>query len=105
MATSVRSVGGRRGARVGADRRAQGAGQRVGGELGRVQLARAQPAELGGDLVGADAGGVGEAAPRTRLTAALAAAVEAPQPWASKPASAMRSPSTASDSAISSPQA
>jgi hypothetical protein len=38
--------------------RAERAVQRVGGELGGVALGVAEPAELGGDLLGSDAGGV-----------------------------------------------
>ncbi len=40
--------------------------------------------------------------PRTRVTAALPAALAAPQPWATKPASRTRSPSTATEKRISS---
>jgi hypothetical protein len=43
--------------RVGARGEAERAVERVGRELGGVQLARRQPAQLGGDRVGADAGG------------------------------------------------
>ena len=55
IATSVRSVAAR------SRRRARGRGaeravQRVGGEVGRVELADAQPAELGGDRRAVDAG-------------------------------------------------
>ena len=41
-----------------ADGRAERPGQRVAGDLRGVQLAGAEPAELGGDLARADAGGV-----------------------------------------------
>ena len=47
--------------RVGAGGGAERAVQRVGGQLGGVQLARREPAELGGDLVRADARGVEQA--------------------------------------------
>ena len=40
---------------MGRDRSAQGTGQRVGGQVGGVKLAGAQPTELVGDRVGADA--------------------------------------------------
>ena len=43
---------------LGAHRRAQRAGERIGGHLGGVQLGDAQPAELVGDLAGADPGDV-----------------------------------------------
>ena len=105
MATSVRpgSSG------TAADARAASAQrpvQRVGGQLGRVQLARRQPAELVGDLARADARGVEQLdALATSATAAEPAAVIAPQPEASKPAAATREPSTRSETEIRSPQA
>ena len=61
--------------------------QRVGRELGRVALCEAQPAELLGDLLGADARRVQQRGPRSSPTAALPAAIVLPQPLASKPAS------------------
>ena len=69
--------------------------QRVGGEVGGVELARAQAAERGGDVARCrGARRRGPAAPRTSSTAALAAASAAPQPAASKPASATLPPAT-----------
>ena len=54
---------GRRHARAVAHRGAERAGQRVGGELRRVQLSRAEAAELGGDLRRPDPRGVQHGAP------------------------------------------
>ena len=50
-----RAVSTRRHRRVGARRGAERAVQRVGGQVGGVELAGRQPAQLGGDLVRADA--------------------------------------------------
>ena len=81
MATSVRPGGGSGTTARVAGRGTQRAGQRVGGELGGVQLARAETAQLGGDLPRPDPGRVeAPAAPRASVTAALPAAVAAPQP-------------------------
>ena len=55
-----------RGRCVGGDRRAERARERVGGQLGGVELARAQAAERGGDRVRADARGVEHAPRRAR---------------------------------------
>ena len=75
IATSVRSRDGRE-RRARARRSPERAVQRVGGELGRVALGGAQPAELLRDLLGADARRVAAAgAPRTRPTTALPAAI------------------------------
>ena len=79
--------------------------QRVGRQVGGVELARAEPAELVGDRVRAHARGVEHGAPRTSVTAAEPAAVIVPQPDASNPAAATRSPSTRSEIRIRSPQA
>ena len=57
IATSVRR-GSRRERRAGAGGRAERAVQRVGGQVGGVELARREPAQLGGDRVRADARGV-----------------------------------------------
>ena len=99
--------GGRLECRALPDRRPERARKRVGGELGRVELARAQSAELGSDLPGSDPRRVGDlAASRASVTAAhLAAAKAAPHPLAVKPASPIRSPSMRSERLISSQQA
>ena len=85
--------------------------KRVRGELGRVALARREAAELLGDLVARRSAPRRAAlAPRIRHTAALPAAIVAPQPLASKPASrdppfGLAAASSASEILIRSPHA
>ena len=84
--------------------------QRVRGELGRVALGGAQPAELLGDLLAPIRAASQQRRCRARRpTVALPAAIVAPQPLASKPASAIRPSgcrgSSASEMRIRSPQA
>ncbi len=105
-----RARGGRREPRLLARGPAERAVQRVGGELGGVALGGAEPAELrvrsrSGPIRAASSSG----APRIRPTTALPAAIAAPQPLASKPASRIRPSallgSTASEMRTRSPQA
>ena len=87
IATSVRPRSGVE-PRVGADRRAERARERVRREVGGVALAEAQAAERAGDVVASrSARRRGSARRAASSTAALAAAIVAPQPSASKPAS------------------
>ena len=73
-----------------ARRGAERAVQRVGRELGGVELGGDQPAQLRGDLAPADARGVEQrASAHAAPTVALPAACAAPQPLASKPASSI----------------
>ena len=97
-------VGRERGLRVrGAAERAV---QRVGDQVGGVELARREPAELRRRSSCAPTRAASSSgSPSTSVTAAEAAAVSAPQPEASKPARATRSPSTRSVIRIRSPQA
>ena len=89
----------------GADRRPEGTGQRVGGELGGVELGRAEAPELGGDLLRADAGRVEHGRAADEGHGSAAGGVAAPQPLAMKPASVTRSPLTLTENVISSQHA
>ena len=92
IATSVRSALGVSAASA-ATAVPEGAGERVGGEVGRVQLAEAQAAERGGDLVDPDARGVEQRARRRRARPPRSRRRSSPRsPSASKPASVTRSP-------------
>ena len=83
IATSVRAgVERHRGAR--ARRRSQRAMQRVRGQIGGVQLARREPAELLRDRGTPTRAASSSNSPETSVTAAEPAAVSAPQPEASK---------------------
>ena len=85
IATSVRRGSARQRA-AGGHRRAERDVQRVGGQVGGVQLAGREPAELRRDLRRADPRGVEHRARRaTSATTAEPAATAAPQPDASKP--------------------
>ena len=62
-----RAPGSRRHGAVGARSGADRPRERVGGQVGRVQLARAQPTELGGEGRAAQAGGVEQRRPADEL--------------------------------------
>ena len=95
--------GGQRGGAV-ARRQAERAVQGVGGERGRVHRSGREAAELVGDRLGRDQPRVAQRRAVDQSTAALPAPRAAAQPFASKPASATRSPSTRTEMRIRSPQ-
>ncbi len=96
---------GRRQRGLRADRRPERPRERVGDQLGGVELAGGEPAELPGEVVGAESRGVEQLHPSTSSAVALSAATVAPQASASQPTTPTRRPSasSASESRTTSP--
>ena len=89
------AVGALREHRVGADRLAERAVQRVGREVGRVELAGAEASQLGGDVRRADPGRVEDVRAVRELDGGGCGGQHGAASWASNVARAIRSPSTA----------